>query len=100
LLLLAPQVLSLRDVLIRRGQQRRGDRLGGLYVGQASRRTDQPTGLAVLRAVARLELTLTRIRRRDDDRCHLTELPLLVRRVLEDLGLEESWYTRLVDPAP
>jgi transposase len=100
LLLLALRVLSLCEVLVRRGQQRRGDRLAGLYVGQPSRRTDQPTGLAVLRAVARLELTLTRLRAGDEERWHLTELPPLVRRVLEDLGLEESWYTRLVDPAP
>ena len=100
LLLLALRVLSLCEVLVRRGQQHRGDRLAGLYVGQPSRRTDQPTGLAVLRAVARLELTLTRIRAGDEERWHLTELPPLVRRVLEDLGLEESWYTRLVDPAP
>ena len=66
LLLLALRVLSLCEVLMRRGQQQRGDRLAGLYPGQPSRRTDQPTGLAVLRAVARLELTLTRIRVGDE----------------------------------
>ena len=100
LLLLALRVLSLCEVLMRRGQRQRGDRLAGLYVGQPSRRTDQPTGLAVLKAVARLELTLTRIRVGEEERWHLTELPPLVRRVLDDLGLEESWYTRLVGPAP
>ena len=100
LLLLALRVLSLCEVLMRRGQRQRGDRLAGLYVGQPSRRTDQPTGLAVLRAVARLELTLTRIRVGKEERWHLTALPPLVRRVLDDLGLEESWYTRLVGPAP
>jgi hypothetical protein len=56
--------------------------------------------LAVLRAVARLELTLTRIRVGEEERRHLTAPPPLVRRVLDDLGLEESWYTRLVDPVP
>jgi transposase len=100
LLLLALRVLSLCEVLMRRGQQRRGDRLLGLYVGQPRRRVDHPTGLAVLKAVARLELTLTRIRVGDEERWHLTELPALVRRVLDDLGLEQSWYTRLVDPVP
>lgn len=100
LLLLALRGLSLCEVLMRRGQQQRGDRLTGLYVGQPSRRVDHPTGLAVLKAVARLELTLTRIRVGDEERWYLTELPPLVRRVLDDLGLEESWYTRLVDPAP
>jgi transposase len=100
LLLLALRVLSLCEVLMRRGQRQRGDQLAGLYVGQPRRRTEQPTGLAVLRAVARLELTLTRIRVGDEARWHLTALPPLVRRVLEDLGLDESWYTRLVDPAP
>jgi transposase len=100
LLLLALRVLLLCEVLIRHGQRRRGDQLAGLYVGQPSRRADRPTGLAVLRAVARLELTLTRIRVADEERWHLTALPPLVQRVLEDLGLEESWYTRLVGPAP
>ena len=57
LLLLALRVLSLCEVLVRRGQQRRDDRLVGLYAGQPSRVTARPTGLAVLRAVARLELT-------------------------------------------
>jgi hypothetical protein len=100
LLLLALRVRSLCEVLMRRRQQQRGDRLTGRYVGQPSRRTDHPTGSAVLKAVARLELTLTRIRVGDEERWHLTDLPPLVRRVLDDLGLEESWYTRLVDPVP
>jgi hypothetical protein len=56
--------------------------------------------LAVLVAVAQLEVTLTRIRADDREWWHLTTLPPLLRRVLEDLGLEETWYTRLVDPAP
>jgi hypothetical protein len=93
-------VLSLCEVLMRQGQQRRADRLAGLYPGQPGRTTDRPTGLAVLRAVAHLEVTLTRIRAGDQERWHLNVLPPLLRRVLEDLGLEESWYTRLVDPAP
>jgi transposase len=100
LLLLALRVLSLCEVLIRRGQERRDERLAGLYLGQPGRTSARPTGLAVLRAVARLELTLTRIREGGRERWHLTELPALLRRVLEDLGLEVTWYTRLVDPAP
>jgi transposase len=100
LLLLALRVLSLCEVLIRRGQERRGDRLAGLYPGQPSRTTARPTGLSVLQAVARLELTLTRIRAGDQERWHLTALPRLLRRVLEDLGLEESWYTRLAGRSP
>jgi transposase len=100
LLLLALRVLSLCEVLIRQGQRRRADRLAGLYPGQPRRTTDRPTGLAVLRAVAHLEVTLTRIRAGDRERWHLNVLPPLLRRVLEDLGLEETWYTRLVGPAP
>src|SRR3954469_13746145 len=101
LLLLALRVLSLCEVLMRQGQQRRrGDRLAGLYPGQPGRTTDRPTGLAVLRAVAQLEVTLTRIRAGDRERWHLAVLPPLLKRVLNDLGLEETWYTRLVNPAP
>jgi hypothetical protein len=94
------RVLSLCEVLMRRGQERRGEKLAGLYPGQPGRTTDRPTGLAVLRAVAGLELTLTRIRVGKREWWHLTVLPPLLRRVLEGLGLEETWYTRLVEPAP
>ena len=99
LLLLALRVLSLCEVLMRRRQQQRGDRLTGLYVGQPSRKTiTRRVGRAEGRGAAGADVDADPGGRRGamaSDR-----LPPLVRRVLDDLGLEESWYTRLVDPVP
>jgi hypothetical protein len=87
----ALRVPSLCEVLMRQGRQRRGDRLGGLSPGQPGRTTDRPSGLAVLRAVTHPEVTPTRVRVGHRERRDLTMLPPLLKRVLEDLGLEESW---------
>ena len=86
LLTLALRVLTLFEVLVRRGQDQAGENLAGLYPGQAKRTTDRPTAKRVLEAIAR---------RGHADPCgdgrgcrwHLTALPVLVKRVLGYLGL-------------
>jgi transposase len=96
LLTLALRVLTLFEVLVRRGQAQGGEKLKGLYTGEASRTTDRPTAVRVLEAIARAELTVSRIESWDDCRWHLTPLPHLLKRVLAYLGLTEAVYTRLV----
>jgi transposase len=96
LLTLALRVLTVFEVLVRRGQEHRGEKLPGLYPGQSGRTTDRPTALRVLGAIARAGITLTRVEMGDDRRWHLTPLPDLLRRVLAYLGLPEAVYTRLV----
>jgi transposase len=96
LLTVALRVLTLFEVLVRRGQERRREKLPGLYPGQASRTTDRPTALRVLGAIARAGITLTRVGVGNDCRWHLTPLPDLLKCVLAYLGLSESVYTRLV----
>jgi transposase len=96
LLTLALRVLTLFEVLIRRGQDQSGEELSGLYPGQAKRKTDRPTAQRVLGAIAGKEMTLTRLESGRGDRWHLTALPVLVKRVLDYLGLSEEIYTRLV----
>jgi transposase len=96
LLTLALRVLTLFEVLVRRGQDQDGEELAGLYPGQPKRTTDRPTAKRVLEAIARMGVTL--IQEIDDDGCRwqLTALPVLVKRVLGYLGLSEEVYTRLV----
>lgn len=96
LLTLALRVLTLFEILVRRGQEQTGEKLKGLYPGQASRVTDSPTATRVLTAIARAEITLTRVELGDEGRWHLTPLPVLLKRVLAYLGLMETVYTRLV----
>ena len=96
LLTLALRVLTLFEVLVRRGQDQDGEDLAGLYPGQAKRTTDRPTAKRVLEAIAGAGLTLTQVGSGEGCRWHLTALPVLVKRVLGYLGLSDEVYTRLV----
>ena len=96
LLTLALRVLTLFEVLVRRGQDQSGEELPGLYPGQEKRTTDRLTAQRVPEAIARTGMTLTQVGSSDGCRWHLTALPVLVKRVLGYLGLYEDVYTRLV----
>ena len=61
LLTLALRVLTLFEVLVRRGQDQRGEELQGLYPGQPKRTTDRPMAQRVLEAIARTGLTVTQV---------------------------------------
>jgi transposase len=96
LVTLALRVLTLFEVLVRRGQEQGGEKLGGLYPGQAKRVTESPTAKRVLEAIARAGITLTQVEDGGEVHWHLTPLPQLVKRVLSYLGLSDVVYTRLV----
>jgi transposase len=96
LVTLALRVLMLFEVLVRRGQKENGEKLKGLYPGQAKRDTERPTAKRVLSAISRAEITLTRMVSGAEVRWHLKPLPLLVKQVLGYLGLSEALYTRLL----
>jgi transposase len=96
LVTLALRVLTLFEVLVRRGQEQSGAKLKGLYPGQATQTTDRPTAKRVLEAISRAGITLTLVESGDERRWHLKALPELVKRVLGYLGLSEEVYTRLV----
>lgn len=96
LLTLALRVLTLFEVLVRRGQDQEGQGLAGLYPGQAKRTTDRPTAQRVLEAITRVGVTLIQEIDAEGCRWHLTALPVLVKRVLGYLGLSDEVYTRLV----
>ena len=96
LLTLALRVLTLFEVLVRRGQDQDGAKLAGLYPGQAKRTTDRPTAQRVLESIVRTGVTLIQEVGEDECRWHLTALPVLVKRVLGYLGISDDVYNRLV----
>jgi transposase len=96
LLTLALRILTLFEVLVRRGQDQDDEKLASLYPGQAKRTTNRPTAKRVLEAIARTGVTLIQEVSGEGCRWHLTALPVLLTRVLGYLGLSEEVYTRLV----
>jgi transposase len=96
LLTLALRILTLFEVLVRRGQDQDGVELAGLYPGQDKRTTNRPTARRVLETVVRTGVTLIQEVGEEGSRWHLTALPVLVKRVLGYLGLSSEVYTRLV----
>lgn len=97
LLVLALRLLTLIEMQVRRSLADQGESLKGLYEGQPQRTTDRPTAVALLKAVARSEITLTRIE--GEGACHwyLTPLTALVERILFALKLSPSLYARLAE---
>lgn len=97
LLTLALRLLTLIETQVRRGLAQAGETLRGLYEGQPKRTTDRPTGVRLLKACARAEITLTRIEMDGQVWWHITPLPGLVEQVLAYLGLSPSLYRSLAE---
>jgi transposase len=97
LLTIALRLLTLIQIQVRESLEREGRKLAGLYEGNPGRATDNPTGLRLLRAIARAQVTLTRVELPDRAFLHLTPLPPLLQQILQLLGLPSSIYERLID---
>jgi transposase len=95
LLTIALRVLTLIELVIRSQLEERAEELAGLYEGQAKRATGKPTAVRLLKAIARLEITLTCVEGGSGPSWQLTPLPPLLKRVLSLLGLSSKVYTRL-----
>jgi transposase len=95
LLTIALRVLTLIELVIRSQLEERAEELAGLYEGQAKRATGKPTAVRLLKAIARLEMTLTCVEGSSGPSWQLTPLPPLLKRVLSLLGLSSKVYTRL-----
>jgi len=96
LLTLALRVLTLSEVQVRSGLADAEEELRGLYEGQPNRATGQPTAVRWLKAISRLEITVTQVTLGKETHWHLTELPPLLKRILKLLHLSPDLYTRLV----
>lgn len=96
LLTIALRLLTLFETVVRAGLKQTGEEMVGLYEGQPKRKTANPTATRLLKAVARMEITLTRVIHTTDDwHWHLSALPPLLLRILELLGLSPNLYAGL-----
>ncbi len=95
LLTLGVRTLSVIELQTQRGLQADDTQLAGLYAGNPKQATDRPTAVAILTAIARMEITLTVITWHGHTAAHLTPLPPLLVQVLRYLQLPITLYTDL-----
>lgn len=95
LLTLALRLLTLIETQVRQALAAAGESLLGLYLGQPNRATDRPTARRLLKAIARQEITLTRIEIDGKIGWHITSATSLLKRVLLYLKLPAGLYKRL-----
>ena len=95
LLCLALFLLTLIQTEVRRLLAERGEKIAGLYAGQPKHATATPTTVALLKAIAKQEPTLTRVQIGSQCLWHITPLSDLLRRVLDFLGLSPTLYLGL-----
>jgi transposase len=96
LLLIALRILTMVEIVVRGQLGKTGEKLSGLYEGQASRQEGKPTATRLLKAIARRGITLTCVCVAGEIQWLLGALPPLLLRGLELLGLPVSLYTDLV----
>jgi transposase len=95
LLTIALRLLTLFELRVRAGLEKAQEELSGLYEGQPKRKTARPTATRLLKAIARMEITVTCVVSGDDSQWYVSALPSLLRRILELLDLSESIYANL-----
>jgi transposase len=95
LLTIALRLLTLFELTVRAALATTGEELTGLYEGQPSRKTPRPTGTRMLKAIARMGITLTRVMAGVDSRWYVSALPALLVRILELAGLSVALYNGL-----
>ncbi len=96
LLTLAARAESIIEWEVARGLKSEGKEMKGLYAGQPQQATATPTAVALLQALARSEITLTRWEYEGQTSWHLTPLPELLLDVLRYLHLPLTLYPGLV----
>jgi len=95
LLTLAARAESIIEWEVERGLKKEEKVMKGLYAGQPQKATATPTAVAMLKAISRSEITLTRSESEGQTHWHLTSLPQLLLDVLRYLHLPLTLYTGL-----
>jgi transposase len=95
LLTIALRLLTLFELIVRSGLAKAGEDLAGLYEGQPNRKTSRPTATRLLKAIARMGITLTHVIVGGDSRWYVSALPALLLRILDLAGLSSALYTTL-----
>lgn len=95
LLTLAARTESLIEWQVGRGLQSESKQIKGLYPGLPNQGTDHPTAVALLKAIDRKEITLTRAELNGQISLHLSPLPEWLPDVLRYLHLSPNLYADL-----
>ena len=95
LLTMAVRVESLIEIQVARGLQSESKQIKGLYPGLPNKGTDHPTAVAMLKAIDRKEITLTRVELNGQTSFHLSPLPEWLPDVLRYLHLSPNLYADL-----
>jgi transposase len=95
LLTIALRLLTLFEMRVRAGLEKAGEELSGLYEGQPNRKTSRPTATRLLKAIARMEITVTRVEAGDEFQWYVSALPPLLIRILVLVNISEDIYTVL-----
>jgi transposase len=95
LLTIALRLLTLFEMTVRAGLAKAGEELTELYEGQPNRKTARPTATRLLKAIARMGITLTHAMAGKHSRRYVSALPPLLLRLLELVGLSPVLYTGL-----
>ncbi len=97
LLTLGVRVLTVIEAQLQRELKARREVIRGLYAGLPKQATEHPTALAILKAIARMEITLNCVSMEGNVSKHLTPLPSLLETILSCLRLPTALYTSLAD---
>ena len=95
LLTMAARIETLIELQVERGLKSEGKQIKGLYAGLPHQATDHPTAVAMLQAIARKEITLTRAEFNGQRSLHLSPLPKWLPDVLRYLHLSPTLYADL-----
>lgn len=94
-LTLAVRIEGLIEVQVARGLQSESKEIKGLYPGLPKKGSDHPTAVSLLKAIDRLEVTLTRAELEGETSFHLSPLPEWLPDVLRYLHLSPTLYADL-----
>jgi transposase len=95
LLTIALRVLTLFELRVRAALAEADEELVGLYEGQPKRKTARPTATRLLKAIARMQITLTCVTVGEELRWYGSTLPSLLLRILELVDLSLDLYSGL-----
>ena len=95
LLTLAARVACLLEIQVAHGLKSENKEIAGLYPGLPQKATDQPTAVALLKAIDRREVTLTRAVWNGQTSYHLSPLPEWLPDILRYLHLSPTLYADL-----
>lgn len=97
LLTLGVRVLTVIETQMERELKARREVMTGLYAGLPKQATEHPTAIALLKAIARMEITLNHVNMEGNVSKYLAPLPSLLETILSCLRLSPAIYTSLAD---